>query len=615
MKRIFFLLALLSLVFRSDLLAITIQIHETQDLSYQFFSYDEVLDLLEKLEEGELEQRCSFDEFERINQFIAYLAKQGVLPNEIDEGLALESDIREFLNFEQNPYEYAYSLYQGSEYAIIPALFYGQRDILLCKGWLKKKWEQTKKFVKKHKKAIIVGAAVVVAAATVVGIVAAVSTAGAAAAGASIAEAGREEGDEWQSEALSIATATSLQEEITSFKERIADDLFLQTDNLNFPLEENGRILGRVVAHKMLDNVTHQVSHNFLPDIDGRRMIERVFSPEEPTNYVPARTLKRDFRESIYQLRGEHALALQQYDQAISDFGRVIELNPNNHEAYLERATAHLQLGDHAHSLEDYQHYTAKTPATLWPMTDFTLGFAKGLPLGIKESVTDLGLFAYDCIINPINTAEEIGQALFLLGKLAASQEWSVIGQALVPEVCELITKWDTLSPRQQGELSGHAFGKHGTNIFLPGAAPKFVAMAGLGSREIAATCRAFQTAKKTLALEVLSQTNTFPAIISTADKLVEAGKAMDRGGLTKAGRALMKHGYREGSVFPKPVGTTLQINEHGQKILQEIVSDRQAVSYSNKFGGQDIFSSSGRGVRFDDKGNLMGFLQPRRNQ
>ncbi len=54
--------------------------------------------------------------------------------------------------------------------------------------------------------------------------------------------------------------------------------------------------------------------------------------------------------------------------------------------------------------------------------------------------------------------------------------------------------------------------------------------------------------------------------------KFLEAGKVMDRGGFTKAGRALMKHGYREDSVFPKPIGNPAKVNAHGQKILEELL-------------------------------------------
>lgn len=43
--------------------------------------------------------------------------------------------------------------------------------------------------------------------------------------------------------------------------------------------------------------------------------------------------------------------------------------------------------------------------------------------------------------------------------------------------------------------------------------------------------------------------------VFSDINKLLKAGQALDRAGFTKAGRALMKHGNREGSIFPKPSG------------------------------------------------------------
>lgn len=100
--------------------------------------------------------------------------------------------------------------------------------------------------------------------------------------------------------------------------------------------------------------------------------------------------------------------------------------------------------------------------------------------------------------------------------------------------------------------------------------------------------------------------------VFTDVNKLLEAGQALDRAGFTKAGRALMKHGNREGSVFPKPSVNAEQMNKHDQIILEQILTDPQAMSYSNRFGGKDIFSSSGRGVRFDNEGNFMGFLQPK---
>jgi len=91
------------------------------------------------------------------------------------------------------------------------------------------------------------------------------------------------------------------------------------------------------------------------------------------------------------------------------------------------------------------------------------------------------------------------------------------------------------------------------------------------------------------LALETLAQsTETLGTMTSgtrilnqipiNIDRLVAAGKEMDRGGLTKAGRGLAKHSGRDGSIFPKPLGNPVQINEQGQKILEMILNHPDGV-------------------------------------
>jgi hypothetical protein len=64
-------------------------------------------------------------------------------------------------------------------------------------------------------------------------------------------------------------------------------------------------------------------------------------------------------------------------------------------------------------------------------------------------------------------------------------------------------------------------------------------------------------------------------------DRLIEAGKEPDRKELTKAGRALAKHGNRPDSIFSKPTGTPAQINQQGQAILEQILNHpEKCISY-----------------------------------
>jgi filamentous hemagglutinin len=89
----------------------------------------------------------------------------------------------------------------------------------------------------------------------------------------------------------------------------------------------------------------------------------------------------------------------------------------------------------------------------------------------------------------------------------------------------------------------------------------------------------------------------------------------LDRNGLTNAGRGLQKHGSRPGSVFPKTNGKASTINEQGQFILDEILTDPNSTmkfSHKTKFGNVlDIKALNGRGVRYNQKNEFVMFLEP----
>lgn len=96
-----------------------------------------------------------------------------------------------------------------------------------------------------------------------------------------------------------------------------------------------------------------------------------------------------------------------------------------------------------------------------------------------------------------------------------------------------------------------------------------------------------------------------------SAAALGRAGQVADRAGLTRAGRALAKHGGREGSVFPRATGNPGAINAQGQAALDDILGN-VTKSSSNKYGGTDYFGGRlGAGARYDQAGNFMGFLEP----
>ena len=99
-----------------------------------------------------------------------------------------------------------------------------------------------------------------------------------------------------------------------------------------------------------------------------------------------------------------------------------------------------------------------------------------------------------------------------------------------------------------------------------------------------------------------------------TFKDLSNAGKMPDRGGLTKAGRALSKHGGRAKSVFNKPKGSPAEINKQGQKMLERILNhpDKTIAYKTNKRYGNfiNIKAPGIGGARYNGNGELIGFLE-----
>lgn len=105
----------------------------------------------------------------------------------------------------------------------------------------------------------------------------------------------------------------------------------------------------------------------------------------------------------------------------------------------------------------------------------------------------------------------------------------------------------------------------------------------------------------------------------ATLEELSSAASALDRGGLTRAGRALTKHaeGQRPGSgAFPALRGGVGEINAAAQDIVDDILtnpnSTRESITGGRFKGGVDIRDPSGRGVRYDANGKFVGFLEPK---
>jgi tetratricopeptide (TPR) repeat protein len=201
--------------------------------------------------------------------------------------------------------------------------------------------------------------------------------------------------------------------------------------------------------------------------------------------------------------RGESALVLGNYAQAVQDLGKAIETNPNHSLSYLERGAAHFNLGHYEQAYEDYHLFASQTKTTpTSSLSEFCLGFAKGLPKGAYESGEGILLFLVDFAKHPIQTAKQTIDSISTLVHLVRQDEWSTIAEALSPEMHRLVTEWDQLTSIQRGELAGYALAKHGADILLPGTIAKVASKSVKSAQELVAVCKNLQIAQETLLLE-----------------------------------------------------------------------------------------------------------------
>lgn len=102
---------------------------------------------------------------------------------------------------------------------------------------------------------------------------------------------------------------------------------------------------------------------------------------------------------------------------------------------------------------------------------------------------------------------------------------------------------------------------------------------------------------------------------IRLSKNLLKSANKADKGGFTKIGRALQKHGSRAGSVFPKATGNPASINAQGKRVLQNILINPNATTITRhhaRFGNiMEIKLPNRQGARFSADGKIFfGFIE-----
>ncbi len=443
----------------------------------RLITYDEVLQYLTDIESGKLESQCNGEDLDLINAWLVYLARSGVIPGDVEVGSLLEIDIEE-LECEDLGFEFGSSFDKDANFTLIPSFESHRFEAFICKGWLSKKWKQTKKFIKAHKKEILIGAGVVVGAVVVVA--AASYGAGVLAAGAAASAAAGSNNS--QSSDASCSQASDVIAQAESTRQEILTKELTDLVDPSFPMEENARLIGQATAHAAFEKLQHSVSCNssFSSDLEKRggltsdsyHLIDEAFSKPIPWY---SWDYSNSFKENVYAARGAYASDIKLYDQAYSDYDKVLQINPNNSEVYLNRALTYFETGQIDKAAADFEKHVSLRKEPIKDMKDFSIGFARGLGRGVKDSGVGLYEFAGDLAFHPISTATKMYESGKMLFELTKSAQWQEIAQVLSPEAYELATNWEILSFEKRGELSGYVFGKHGADILIPGVGIKLV--------------------------------------------------------------------------------------------------------------------------------------------
>jgi tetratricopeptide (TPR) repeat protein len=468
----------------------------------RIITYDEVLQYLADIESGVLESKCNFQDLERINAWLVYLARSGVIPGDIEAINLLEADIEE-LDEQGLGFEFASYIDDDAQFMLIPSITAGSFEAFICKSWISKKWKQTKKFVKEHKKEILIGAAVVVAATVVVVAVACGMGAAAASAATTGVAAAANSHDRPAAKASDIVNQTEV------IRSDVLSQDLTTVENKQFPMEENARILGQAASQAAFQKLQNSVSSNsyFSSDLqklggltqESCHLIDEAFSKPIPWY---SWDYSNSFKENVFAARGAYASDIKLYDQACLDFNKALKLNPHNSDVYLNRALTYFETGEIDKATADFKKHVELRPEPIKELKDFSLGFARGLGQGVKDSGKGLYEFAGDVVFHPVSTAVKMYESGQMLFELSKSSQWAEIAQVLSKEAFELATQWESLSYERRGELSGYVFGKHGADLLIPGIGIKVIKGAMGELKLLANAANAASKAEKALVLE-----------------------------------------------------------------------------------------------------------------
>lgn len=210
----------------------------------------------------------------------------------------------------------------------------------------------------------------------------------------------------------------------------------------------------------------------------------------------------------LHVVNGKNLIELGNYHEAIDALSYVIAKDPKNIDAHFERAVAYFETGEFDLSLKDYLESKIKFKEISKDLLSFSQGLLHGILEGGSQATVEFvpsilsslhgisqGLWAF--VLEPRQVSVELinsakGCIDFL--KVHTTKETFHL---LVPELKELMEKWEQIDELKQGILIGNIIGKYGIDIF-----------AGVGVTKGMKVYRDLKRANNLLTFEAMSLNN-----------------------------------------------------------------------------------------------------------
>ncbi len=185
----------------------------------------------------------------------------------------------------------------------------------------------------------------------------------------------------------------------------------------------------------------------------------------------------QDNPSDIYLAQGKSYSDLALYNEAIEALTKAIQCNPENKEAYLERAGAYFEIGDYDGSIQDFLTSGYRTTPIDSSKLDYAVGFLTGASSGLREALVQfipgllnsakgLSSAIWSLAISPEQFSEDVWDACSSFIQFLSTHPNPEILESISPKLKALWYDRASLTPQQQGEYLGSLISKNGVELF-----------------------------------------------------------------------------------------------------------------------------------------------------